>query len=173
MVPERDRSVLVRQNAFGRRVSLWAPLAIYAAAIFGFSSIPYPPAPPAAITDKHLHAALYAGFALVVLRALAGGYSSRQGFSPTKWRRSLSPADRRGLTIPLCLSAIAIVVAYGVSDEWHQRFVPGRSADVLDLLADAAGAVIAVTLAWLASHGARRASIGRTATCIREVGETS
>lgn len=31
---------------------------------------------------------------------------------------------------------------YGCSDEIHQMFVPGRSADPLDLLADSAGALL-------------------------------
>jgi len=33
---------------------------------------------------------------------------------------------------------------YGMSDEWHQSFVPGRDADWLDLAADTMGAVIAM-----------------------------
>ena len=37
--------------------------------------------------------------------------------------------------------AIALAVLYGVSDEWHQSFVPGRFCDATDLLADAAGAL--------------------------------
>lgn len=32
---------------------------------------------------------------------------------------------------------------YGISDEWHQSFVVGRSSDVLDWLADTSGAVLA------------------------------
>jgi VanZ family protein len=39
------------------------------------------------------------------------------------------------------------VVAFGISDEWHQSFVPGRSADVLDVLADAAGGALGVAAA--------------------------
>lgn len=37
------------------------------------------------------------------------------------------------------LLAIAATVVYGVLDEIHQRFVPGRSFDVYDMIADAAG----------------------------------
>ena len=33
---------------------------------------------------------------------------------------------------------------YGMSDEWHQSFVPGRDADWLDLAADTLGALIAM-----------------------------
>ncbi|MFN2337569.1 MAG: VanZ family protein [Gammaproteobacteria bacterium] len=31
---------------------------------------------------------------------------------------------------------------YGLSDEFHQSFIPGRDADSLDLLADSAGALL-------------------------------
>jgi len=42
--------------------------------------------------------------------------------------------------------AVLLVSAFGVTDEWHQSFVPGRSCDVFDWLADTAGAALAVTL---------------------------
>ncbi|HEV2129330.1 MAG TPA: VanZ family protein [Thermomicrobiales bacterium] len=50
--------------------------------------------------------------------------------------------------------AIAFVIAtlYGISDEWHQSFVPGRQPDVLDVLTDAIG----VTTGLLAIHLAHR-----------------
>ncbi len=34
---------------------------------------------------------------------------------------------------------------YGLSDEWHQSFVPGRDASLGDWLADTIGAVLAAT----------------------------
>ncbi|RME84505.1 MAG: VanZ family protein [Zetaproteobacteria bacterium] len=45
------------------------------------------------------------------------------------------------------LAAWAIAAGYGVVDEWHQSFVPGRAADPWDALADAVGAACAV--GWL------------------------
>jgi hypothetical protein len=42
--------------------------------------------------------------------------------------------------------AVLIVSVFGVTDEWHQSFVPGRDCDVLDWLADTTGAALAVTL---------------------------
>ena len=33
-----------------------------------------------------------------------------------------------------------LIVLFGASDEWHQSFVPGRQADVFDVLRDATGA---------------------------------
>ena len=37
---------------------------------------------------------------------------------------------------------------YGFSDEIHQRFVPGRVADVRDLIADTIGALVGVGVVW-------------------------
>jgi len=46
---------------------------------------------------------------------------------------------------PIILAAVVIVFSslYGASDEWHQSFVPGRSSDALDWLADTLGAALA------------------------------
>jgi len=46
---------------------------------------------------------------------------------------------------PVLWTAI-IVILYGASDEYHQSFVIFRSAEVLDWVADAAGAIIMVVL---------------------------
>ncbi len=55
---------------------------------------------------------------------------------------------RHYLKTPLLLTIVSVVFCslYGVSDEWHQSFVPGRSADVMDWLADTSGAAAAMTL---------------------------
>lgn len=99
------------------------------AAIFALSAMPEPPAPPG-IDDKSQHFAAYAGLGLVTLRATSGGVVA-------------------GLHGGPALTAWAIATIYGASDEFHQRFVPGRSADLLDLRADALGAAGAIGVAWL------------------------
>ena len=44
------------------------------------------------------------------------------------------------------------VMLYGILDEFHQHFVPGRTADVYDVLADAIGGLLGGwTLCYLAS----------------------
>lgn len=40
--------------------------------------------------------------------------------------------------------AVALSVLYGVTDEFHQRFIPGRTCDPSDLLHDGIGAVLAM-----------------------------
>jgi VanZ family protein len=42
--------------------------------------------------------------------------------------------------------ALLIASAFGASDEWHQSFVPGRSTELLDWVADTTGAALAVSL---------------------------
>jgi len=112
------------QSHWVRSASLWAPPVLYALAIFFSSSLTAPPGPPSHLTDKHVHMLVYAGLAVVLVRALSGG----------RWS---------GVTVATTVQAAAIAIAYGASDELHQAFVPDRHSDVADLVADAAGAALA------------------------------
>jgi VanZ family protein len=47
--------------------------------------------------------------------------------------------------------AIAIATAFGAADEWHQRFIPGRSSELGDWRADSIGAAIGGALFALSS----------------------
>jgi len=109
---------------------LWLPVIAYAAVIFILSSISETPSLPEGISDKGLHGGLYAGFALVLVRALARG----------RWA---------GVTFLSACLAVSLAVMYGVSDEVHQSFVPGRTADAADVAADAWGAGVAASVAWI------------------------
>ena len=55
--------------------------------------------------------------------------------------RALAAASLRNVTWRVVMTAIAISSLYGVSDEFHQRFVPGRDFDVFDMAADALGSI--------------------------------
>jgi len=49
------------------------------------------------------------------------------------------------------ISAAGVAFGYGVLDEWHQSFVPGRHASLADVLLDSAGVVIGIGVAaWAA-----------------------
>jgi len=58
---------------------------------------------------------------------------------------------------------------YGALDEWHQSFVPGRSPDLMDWLAD----VVGVTLGYLLLLYFSRASSGTASSRMSPVGEPS
>jgi len=109
-------------------VLLWAPVVAYMAAIFYLSAQSSPPT-PGGLPDKLAHAIEYFGLGVVVFRAVAGGLGAR-------------------VTAARAMATMIIAVAYGVSDEVHQLFVPERMADARDLLADAAGASVALIACW-------------------------
>ena len=100
----------------------WIPVVLWAGFILTATSIPSVPAPAAPGTDKLAHLAMYAVLGVLALRAA--------------WQSAPSPR-----TVVLTLAAIAIFAAV---DEWHQRFIPSRSADAVDWLADVAGATIGI-----------------------------
>jgi VanZ family protein len=72
--------------------------------------------------------------------------------------------------------AVMVATLYGISDEWHQSFVPGRTPDVRDVLTDAAGAIVAMLLVrWLARwerfdawNGDAETGDGRGVEAVRE-----
>ncbi len=46
------------------------------------------------------------------------------------------------------LVAFALTLAYGVFDEWHQSWVPDRNGRLDDVITDAVGALVGLTVAW-------------------------
>jgi hypothetical protein len=104
---------------------LWGPVVLQMAVIFIASSIPNLGALPGGISDKSGHAVGYGILGAVLLRALAGGRLT-------------------GVTWIRAAVAVALATLYGVSDEFHQAFVPGRTPDRFDVLADAVGAAFAI-----------------------------
>ena len=125
MSPLAGFSISSRFNSF---VSLWGPVVVYMATIFYLSSLQQPPLPPG-VGDKPAHAFGYMGFGFVIARALAGGLPPR-------------------ITLRQALIGLALASFYGITDEFHQRFVPGRTADVADWYSDTAGSAIALFACW-------------------------
>ena len=112
------------------RLAAWLPAIAWAGVIFHLSSQPAVPAPEIPGIDKALHFAAYAVLAWLLAFA---AHRSR---------------------LPLAV-AVVLGLLYGVTDEIHQMYVPGRSADLLDWVADAAGIATATFL--YARRLARRA----------------
>jgi VanZ family protein len=46
----------------------------------------------------------------------------------------------------LAIISVAFCSLYGISDEWHQSFVVGRTSETLDWVADTLGAAVAMLL---------------------------
>ena len=100
---------------------LWAPVVLWAAVIFAFSSVPDLGTGLGTwdlVLRKGAHATEYAILAALLRRA-TGSYG---------W-------------------AFALAVAYAAGDEFHQTFVRGRHGSPIDAGIDAAGAAIGL-MAW-------------------------
>ncbi|MGR8933917.1 MAG: VanZ family protein [Gammaproteobacteria bacterium] len=96
----------------------------YCAFIFWLSAQPKLPAPMLfSWNDKLYHSAAYFIFGIAAWRCC----------------RHFTPSVRAQLLIALIASSW-----YGISDEWHQSLVPGRSPSVGDWLADTVGAAAAM-----------------------------
>lgn len=98
------------------------------AVIFVASSIPDLQTLPGHVSDKTAHFSVYAGLALALLRGRAN-----MRWTEMTWRTGLWAVGVSGL--------------YGVTDEWHQGFVPGRTVSAADWVADITGAAVAVAAA--------------------------
>jgi VanZ family protein len=120
----------------------WIPALVWAATIFVLSSLPGSAYPATNIwnADKLVHIALYGLLASLCARAFVRG----QG---------------RGLGAALLLAALVSTV-YGVSDELHQAFVPGRNCDWHDVVADAIGSLLGGAMGSALATWRRRGSIG-------------
>jgi VanZ family protein len=52
--------------------------------------------------------------------------------------------------------AVAVCATYGFVDEWHQSFVPGRTASVFDWVSDVCGGLLAVAVMVALRDGSRQ-----------------
>jgi VanZ family protein len=111
-----------------RHVIAWLPAAAYMLLIWVLSSIPqqfnfdYVP-----FRDKGVHFVEYGTLAALLVHAFRGTWPSLRAPS-------------------LFFAAWSATVLWGLLDEIHQAFVPGRVADVRDVLADALGGLIGAAL---------------------------
>jgi VanZ family protein len=102
------------------RLRLWLPVVAWAALIFALSSIPDLGTGLGTwdlVLRKLAHAAEFAVLGALLLRALRDE-----------------------------LAALPAGIAYAISDEVHQHFVPGRVGSPLDVVIDAVGVAVGVAL---------------------------
>lgn len=115
-----------------RALRAWLPALIWMAIIFWLSSQSTLTNPAPGLDDKVLevtgHLVEYGVLALLLYY----------------------PLRQRDMT-PRTVFAVALIgaVLYGISDEWHQSFVPNRTPSVFDLLVDTIGATLALTIVSL------------------------
>lgn len=108
-------------------VYYWLPVFIDAALIFYFSSLPVPPLIIEIIPETLIwHMIEYAILSFLLFRAL---------------NNTNSTVLRNNST----LLAITIATLYGVIDEAHQLFVPGRTFSYYDMIADFIGSSFILT----------------------------
>ncbi len=73
----------------------------------------------------------------------ATAYAVMAGLFWQAWRQHISPSSASlPVVVVLCCSL------YGISDEWHQSFVPGRDSSIGDWLADTAGALLLASFCY-------------------------
>lgn len=112
------------------RLVPFLPAALYMALIWGLSSMSHAPSTEQLpFKDKGAHFTEYALLSLFLCHGLRGS----------------------GLLTRLrstALFAVGLTAFWGLLDEIHQAYVPGRSSDVRDLFADAIGALIGAGL-WV------------------------
>ena len=123
-------------NAASHFLRFRLPAILWALFIFIASSIPEKSLPRFVrhISDKVIHGAVFFIFGLLVYRAL----EPREKAEKPDWKR--------------LLVSVAAVIAYGISDEVHQAFVPGRTVDIFDASADAVGGILAALVIYLAAR---------------------
>lgn len=111
----------------------------YAALIFTVSAIPTLNPPPLGLVleDKILHFIEYGIFSLLLF--LAFFTSGKEFFKKHVF----------------VISSV-IGIAYALSDEIHQKFVPGRSSEFLDFVADSLGIVLVQIGIWFYLKKKRR-----------------
>jgi VanZ family protein len=116
-----------------RAFRAWIPALVWAATIFVLSSLPGSAYPKTDVVgaDKIVHFGLYGILSALSVRGLARATGLK--------------------TLALIAAGAALATLYGMTDEFHQRFVPGRNSDWADVLADGIGALLgaSVTVAVL------------------------
>lgn len=126
-----------------RLLSYWAPLAVYMSLVFALSANPMPERMPDYWQiDKLYHFGAYLVMGLLWARAFNHGRAGRPGM----W---------------VFLTAAGITVIFGGLVEVYQSFLPYRTGDIVDAVANGAGGFAGVFLyGWLKLLMERRVSGG-------------
>ncbi len=121
-----------------KTVWFWLPPIGYMAAIFVVSSLPNPQI-GGETPDYILHGLEYFLLALLLIRL----FLVRQSLLDKKSKGNFTNWQQA------CLLGVIIAIGYGVTDEIHQYFVPGRHCSLSDVFSDTVGAILAYGVASL------------------------
>ena len=120
--PLKERPIPLDRSTWN--LSVWGPTAVWAAVLFLLSAVPltgevswFP------VNDKVIHVGLYGVLGITLARARV----------------------HSGVTWPH-VAFVMLGALYGITDEWHQAFVPGRSVSLLDWIADVTGVLLGYTV---------------------------
>jgi VanZ family protein len=112
----------------------WLPPIGYMVAIFSVSNLPNPQI-GGDMPDYVLHTLEYLLLALLLIRLfLTNPLRQISAKLSITWRQA-------------CLLGMLLAMAYGITDEIHQYFIPGRHCSLHDVFADAFGSALAYGIA--------------------------
>jgi VanZ family protein len=129
------------EMTFRKFVRLWLPVLLWMGVIFLGSSIGNVPKAGGVAVDAIVHRTGH-----VIEFAILG------------WLLLRAVGDGRRITRREMAITLIVIALYGASDEFHQRFTPGRSSELSAVLFDTAGGLIG---AWLWRWKSRKSTSQR------------
>lgn len=150
-------------NYYFGRFFFWGLALLWMAVIFAFSS----QANSGAYTEAYLqdanvpirklaHMFEFAVLAVLYQTALVGSLmpprEAEQERVAEQQRVAELAEQKSKNSLKNYLFAFVLAVLYALTDEWHQAFVPGRSASLLDSGVDAIGALVGLSAVYCLRH---------------------
>ena len=119
----------------------WLPVVLWMSFIFSLSSVPggrLPQVQPPQF-NKTVHQTVHF-FEYSILGALLV--------------RAFLRSKSNKISLGLLLGAVAVALLFGLSDEWHQSFTPGRTCKLDDVLLDVASSISGILLFLISARKA-------------------
>ena len=107
----------------------WSPAIVFAGLIFGLSATSYPPGAKLA-PDYVAHSVEYGLFAITLV-----------------W--GVTAAGCKTFTFFRAAGAWFMALAFAITDEFHQYFIPHRASSLHDVVADGVGAALFITVMFV------------------------
>jgi VanZ family protein len=122
---------MLKKLNFNPLYHFWLPFVLWALLIFSFSAQPAYPVSEVKwqefVFKKTIHVIEYGIFSALLYRALINSRVAKTNAG---------------------YMAIFISILYGITDEFHQSFSPGRLPSLRDVIFDTIGAILAIYFIW-------------------------